>query len=199
MEFVSKLRWVFVVIAILFILVLTGWGIAAIVRGLFTGGDSATTSPGQTDDFSIVLDADTVRYTQRGPVIATDEHRSYTIELSRNVVIMRLYADYGQTVIDERSYQNNELAYETFVEALEELNADARLPETDEDDDFADVGACPEGKVYIVEIGDEIRRWRSDCIETNYGTAAGSMPAIRRLFSDQVPDFREVIKGTKLK
>ena len=196
MEFVSKLRWVIVILAMLFVLALTGWGIASIMRSLFDGGDSSRV---EIPEFSTVLDADTVRYTQRGPVIATDEHRSYTIEVSRNVVIMRLYSDYGQTIIDERSYQNNEVAYETLVEALDEYSADARVSGTTEENDFEDIGACPSGKVYVVEIGDDIRRWRSDCVETAAGTAAGNMQGIRTLFTAQIPDFRDVIKGTKLK
>lgn len=198
MEFVSKLRWVAVIVAILLLLVISVWGIASIARGVFSGSDGLSETAQILEEFAFE-DADTVRYSQRGDIVATDEHRSYVIEVSRNVVIMRLYSDYGQTVIDERSYINNEVAYLEFLGALESLNADVRVEGTDEEDDFADAGVCPEARVYVVEIGDDIRRWRSDCFETAPGTAAGNMSAIRRVFAEQIPDFRDIIRGSGLK
>ncbi len=197
MEFISKLRWVIVVIALLLVLVLSGWGIAAIARNTFSGGDDEQIA---TDEITSLEDIniDTVRYTQEGPIVGSSDHRSYTIEVSRSVVIMRVYSDYGQKIISEKSYQNTEFAFDSLVEAIDSQSVLLRSPGTDADDDFAEIGVCPEGRRYIIEVGNEVRRWITDCPKS-LKTAGGNMPAIRRLFSKQVPDFKALIKSTGLR
>lgn len=196
MELISKLRWVIVVVALLLLLVLTGWGLAAIARSLFADKSATGTS---SEISSLELqNADVIRYTQEGPIVASSEHRSYTIEVTRNVVVMRLYSDYGKKIINEKSYLNSETAFENLLKGLESENVLARVPRTTEDDDNAEVGVCPEGRRYVVEVGNEVRRWITDCPEAKK-TAGGNMPAIRRLFSKQIPEFRDIIKGTTLK
>lgn len=196
MEFISKLRWAIIVIALLLVLVLSGWGIATIIRNTFSDGDEQITTNEVTslDDISV----DTVRYTQEGPVVGSSEQRSYTIEVTRNVVIMRVYSDYGQKIIAEKSYLNTEFAFDSLVEALGNAGVLLRAPNTTADEDFAEIGKCPEGRRYIVEIDNEVRRWITDCPK-ELKTAGGDMPAIRRLFSRQVPDFKELIKNTGLR
>lgn len=199
MEFVSKLRWVIVIVIILIVLAVAGWGLAAIARNLVSSGDDNTELA--TDATSLTelsaTNANVVRYTTIGPIVSGGEHRSYTIEVSRNVVMMRVYSDYGQKVVAEKSYKNDERAFEYFVEALDKQRASARVKGTTEADDYDEVGACPAGRVHIVEIDDEVRRWRSSCREQK-GTAGGNMSAIRLLFSEQIPDFKELIKDTDL-
>jgi len=199
MEFVSKLRWVIVIIIILIVLSIAGWGLATIARNLISSGDS--NSEVATDSKSLTTlsatNANVVRYTEVGPVVSGGQHRSYTIEVSRNVVMMRVYSDYGQTVVAEKSYKNDERAFEYFVEALDKQRASARIKGTTEADDNDDIGACPAGRVHIVEIDDNVRRWRTSCNNVK-GTAGGNMAAIRLLCSGQVPDFKELTKGTDL-
>lgn len=199
MEFVSKLRWVIVILIILVVLAIAGWGLASIARNL-VGSDNDKTEVA-TDPTSLTeqsaTNASVVRYTEIGPIVSGAEHRSYTIEVTRSVVMMRVYSDYGQKVVAEKSYKNDERAFEYFVEALDKQRASARIKATTEADDFDDIGACPTGRVHIVEIDDTVRRWRASCNNVN-GTAGGNMSAIRILFSGQVPDFKELIKGTDL-
>lgn len=197
MEFVSKLRWVMVVFISLLLLVLVGWGLATIARGLFDDNSSSGSVPGEQDIALQALGADSVRYIVDGPVVASADHRSYMIEVTENVVVMRVFADYGQTVISEKSYRNNDVAYQTFVESLDNLNASARTRGTTVDDDVLEAGVCSAGRRHIVEVGDDVRRWRTNC-EAFPGTAGGDMRAIRLLFSAQIPDFRDMIKGTGL-
>lgn len=199
MEFVSKLRWVIVILIVLVVLSVAGWGLATLARNLISSGDS--TAKVQADPKSLTTqsatNASVVRYTEIGPVVASGEHRSYTIEVSRNVVMMRVYSDYGQKVVSEKSYKNDERAFEYFVEALDKQRVAARIKGTTESDDYDEVGACPAGRVHIVEIDDKVRRWTTSCNNVK-GTAAGNIPAIRQLFSGQIPDFKELIKGTDL-
>ena len=196
MELISKLRWVIVVLLALLALVFVGWGISTLARGLLSGFGSDT--PTQQVQGVQAVDVDVVRYTVDGPVVASSEHERYTIEVSRNVVIMKVFSDYGQTVVREKSYRNNPVAYENFVKSLDTARATRRISGTDLDDDEADLGRCPDGKRFILEIGDDVRRWSTSCKNVE-GTAGGRIQAIGELFSDQVPDFRDLLKGTRLR
>ena len=196
MEMISKLRWAIVVLLALLALVFVGWGMSAIARSLFNSTSSDTTTE-QVQSIKAV-DVDVVRYTVDGPIVASSDHERYTIEVSRNVVIMRLYSDYGQTVKKEQSYRNNSVAYENFVKSLDTAKVTSRISGTDLEDDEADTGRCPDGRRFIVEIGDDIRRWTTSC-EKVKGTAGGRMTAIGKLFREQVPDFNDLLKGSKLR
>lgn len=194
MEFISRLRWVIITLVLLFVLVFVGWGLSSIARSIFKGPSSSTsTTP---DDISIE-DIETVKFTTDGPVVAGENHRSYTIQVSKAEVTMKVYANYGQKVLSMKSYPNTSLAYENFIASLRRNNALARASGTDTDDDYNEKGACSSGRRYILELGDSVRRWSTSC-QAKQGTAAGSMSAIRTLFSKQVPDFRELTLGTNL-
>lgn len=197
MEFASKLRWVLVIFILLFVLIFVGWGLSAVARSVFnrSSNDAAVV----VDEFesSTLEGVSAVRYIVDGPVVASAEHRSYQIEISRNVVSMKLLSDYGQTVLAEKTYKNNSEAFDTFIFSLENANATARYESTDVEDDFADQGVCPDGRRYIIELGEDIRRWTTSCDRTQ-GTAAGKMTTMRGLFQKQIPDFKEMIKDTSL-
>jgi hypothetical protein len=131
------------------------------------------------------------------PVVASVDHRKYVIEVSPSVVMMRVYSDYGQKVVAEKSYSNNPEAFDAFMKSLEGANATARYANTDEDDDIADTGICPDGRRFIVELGNDIRRWTTSC-DRKQGTAAGKMTTMRKLFAKQIPDFDALVKNTEL-
>ncbi len=196
MELGSKLRWLIVVFILLFVLVFVGWGLSTIARNVFNRSESSVTG---TDEASVVSleNVKTARYIVDGPVVANAEHRRYQIEVSRNVVTMTLYSNYGQKVLKEKNYSNNEEAYATFMKSLESASATARYNNTDTDDDLAEQGVCPEGRRYILELDDEIRRWTTSC-DRNQGTAAGKMTTMRSLFTKQVPDFQDIIADSGL-
>jgi Na+-transporting methylmalonyl-CoA/oxaloacetate decarboxylase gamma subunit len=196
MELASKLRWVLVIFVMLFVLIFVGWGLSAIARSVFNRGssDSATVDETVTTDLQGIR---VVRYIVDGPVVASADHRRYSIEINPNIVMMRLYSDYGQKVIAEKSYVNNTESYSAFMSALEQANAAARYEGTDEDDDIADEGVCPDGRRYIIELGSDIRRWTTSC-DRKQGTAAGKMTTMRKLFAKQVPDFEAMVEDTVL-
>jgi hypothetical protein len=100
-------------------------------------------------------------------------------------------------VIAEKSYTNNSEAYDTFIQSLEKASATARYAGTTSEDDYKDQGVCPSGRRYIIEIGEDIRRWTTSC-DRKEGTAAGKMTTMRDLFIKQIPDFEALVKGTKL-
>lgn len=197
MEFASKLRWILVVFVLLFLLVFVGWGLSAVARNVFGSSDTSKVDPELTAVTVDLGESQVVRYIVDGPIVASAVHRSYSIEITRNVASMKVYSDYGQKIVAEKSYVNNTEAFEAFIKSLEASNATARYEGTDSDDDNADGGACATGRRYIIEIDDDIRRWTTSC-DRKEGTAAGKMTTMRELFSKQIPDFSELLKGTSL-
>ena len=197
MEFASKLKWILIIFILLFVLILVGWGLSAVARSVFNNSSDKDTSIVEEPAETSINGVSTVSYIVDGPVVASSLHRSYKIDVSSSVVRMRVFSDFGQKVISEKSYTNNETAYSNFVFSLERANATARFEGTDEEDDLAEQGVCPKGHRYILEIGDDIRRWTTSCDRTQ-GTAAGQMTTIRSLFIKQIPDFSTLIKDTGL-
>lgn len=199
MEFASKLRWVLVVFVLLFVLIFVGWGLSSIAKSVFNKNESKATDivlEEQTKQSSLE-GVSVVRYTVDGPIVASADQRSYTIEITGSTVSMKVYSDYGQKVISEKSYANNSASFDNFLQSLEKADALARFKNTTSDDDLKDKGACPSGKRYIFEAGEDERRWTTSC-DRSLGTAAGKMTTMRSLFIKQVPDFDSLVKGTLL-
>lgn len=196
MEFASRLRWALVLLAVVISLILVSWGLFSIARNIFDrdGGNPALIEQSTIYE---VESAATARFITDGPVVANQEHMSYEIEISANVVSMRVYKSYGQTLVTEKSYQNTEEAYQTFLSALDKLDITSRKKNTTVDDDDAEQGVCATGKRYIVELDNDVRRWSTSC-SSKQGTAGVSMGSVRSLFQKQVVDFRELTRGTGL-
>lgn len=197
MEFASKIRWAVVLVIVLLVFIFLGWGLASIARNVFRNSgsnDTVTVEEASTLEDSTI---DTVRFYTDGPIVASSDHRSYEIEISRTVVSMTVYSEYGQKILQEKSYTNNSEAFSSLLEALDKAKANDRLKGTTTDDDFSEGGACATGRRYVLEIGDDIRRWSTSCKDSR-GTMAGKVEIVRDLMNKQIPDFRELTKGTKL-
>lgn len=194
MEFASRVRWIVIVAVFLIAIILIGWGLYSIARSLFNplqqNGDSSQV---ESETISSVEQASTVRYIVDGPVVANKEHRSTEVTISRSVVSMKVYSQYGSKLVASKSYTNTDDAYEAFLAALEKLDVTDRVRGTDAEDDYNELGACAQGKRYILEIDTDIRRWSTSCRNVD-GTAGFSMGAVRSLVEKQVPDFREILE-----
>ena len=196
MELGSKLKWIVVVLLLLFVLVFVGWGLSSIARSIFNKKPEKTQVLVEENTPSLE-GVSTVKYIVDGPIVASAEHRSYAVEVSKGTVSMKVYSDYGQKVVAEKTYTNNTESFSNFIQSLEKADALARFEGTNSDDDYADQGACPKGKRYILEVGSDERRWTTSCDRTE-GTAAGKMTTMRELFIKQIPDFDALVKGTDL-
>lgn len=195
MELASRIRWLLVIFVVVVFLVLIGWGLFSIASNIFDtfSGDGAVT---QVNDYNVSSTA-TARLIVDGPVVAASEHRSYEIAVSENVVSMTVYSGYGRNAIAEESYRNTDDAFTVFLSALEYEGVTDRQRNTTEEMDFEEEGVCPRGRRYIVELDSSIRRWSTSCRDGD-GTAGFAMRDIRRLFEDQIPDFRDLVRGTGL-
>lgn len=195
MEFASKIRWLLVIIVVVLLLVLIGWGLFSIASNIFRGvggGDDIT----PVSSYNVTSTA-TARFIVDGPVVANENHRSFEIEVAENVVSMTVYGSYGQRVIEEKSYRNTTESFDTFLSALENERVTDRFGDTDEEDDHEEIGVCPRGRRYIVELDSAVRRWSTSC-RNSEGTAGFNMRSIRSLFEDQVPNYRDLVRGTGL-
>jgi len=195
MELLSRLRWIVIAFIALLFLILVGWGLSSIARNIFNPGDSnqAITANDDIDVGSV----DVARFLVSGPIVASEEHRSYEVEVNPSVVTITLYSDYGQNEIDQKSYKNNQEAFDTFVEALDVANIDKRISGTSEEDDSNYEGACPTGKRYVYNLDDDFQRWTTSC-SSSKGTAGGNRSTIRRLFNRQAPEAKDMLRGTGL-
>jgi hypothetical protein len=188
--------------------VLLGWGIATIARNIFNNDPKTTTESleGEVESVSTVDLSDidtsntTVKLTIEGAVVASNDQRSMTIEVGRNKVEMKVFKDYGQTVLREASYPNNIEAYESFLKALEASRFTKVREGADASNDDAR-GKCADGRRYIIETKslDEsiMKLWGTSCSKTQ-GTAGGNLVKIRALFKKQVPDYLELSKDITL-
>ena len=199
MEFASKLRWVLILLAGIIFLILVGWGLFTIASNIFRSGTDDSSSVMQVaGDVDEDLEfASTVSFEQSGPIVANSEHRSYVITVSSNVVTMRVYASYGQEIIREKSYQNTQAAFESFLLGLDTIGVPDRFEGTSVEDDDAYVGTCPSGRRYIVRVDNSITRWSTSCSD-GLGTAGFNMNQTRSLFQRQVPDYSDLIRGVRI-
>lgn len=195
MEFASKLRWFLVIIAVVLFMVLIGWGLFSIAKSLFNSGSGdsgSNTTQSQVIDEDVRLTSQASYYLS-GRVVANSEQRSYKIDVSSNVVTMTIYSSYGQKVITEKSYQNTPEAYDAFIASLDNLGIDNRVQGTNTEDDFDEIGQCPGGYTYVIELDNVIRRWTTSCRDIQ-GTAGFNMNSVKTLFQRQVPDFSELVE-----
>jgi hypothetical protein len=194
MELASKLRWILVIAVMVIALILVSWGLFSIAQNIFTVDETQTE---QQETEVSVESVSTASYTVDGPVVANNLHRSFRIEVSENVVTMRVYGGYGSFLISENSYPNTAESYAVFMSALENENISSRAKGTTPDDDFSEVGVCATGRKFIVELDKELRRWSTSC-NNREGTAGFNMQAVGTLFQLQVPDYNTIVSGTGL-
>lgn len=177
-------------------LILVGWGLFSIANNIFRGNDSDSSQLEPINDF-LVESTEVARFTVDGPVVANEKHRSYTIEVSKNLVVMKVYKSYGQVLLAEKSYTNTTAAYDAFLSALGNANTTALRKNASTEVDFADQGVCARGRKYIVELDGSVRRWSTSCGKKE-GNAGFVMAPITELFRSQVPDARELTRGLGL-
>ena len=193
MEFASKVRWILVITFSVIALILVGWGLFSIANNLFRSNETTTTQADPSMDF-LIESTKTATYTVSGPVVANENHRSYTITVSESTVTMKTYKSYGQVQLGEKSYTNTPTAYKAFLSALTNANVTAMRRNSTTDTNFADKGVCATGRKFIVELDSSLSRWSTSC-DTKQGNAEFNMGRVANLFQRQVPDFGTLASG----
>ena len=184
------------------ILILVGFIIfLAILLNLFTGGKKpAPTNAVQVKPLPEYAATDaTVSFTTDGIVNGDELHRAIRITISSNQRTMDVLQGYNPSVIQSKSFINNQEAYDVFLRAI--AGAGFLVKTKDSKAVSDERGLCPLGFRYILDLnqdGDDLSRlWASSC-GSKVGNSAGAIPTISQLFEDQIPNYDNLVGQVNL-
>ena len=194
-------------IPILLVIIITIVAVAAVIaigRALFGDGSSNNTQPNpniedaKTALLSTGVDR-SVRLTVRGPIVANENFRSYSITITPDSREMITYEGYLDNQIDRKRLDNNTKAYTELVYALDKRKMMDGKDLTDEQNDLR--GICASGKIYKFETikNNSVVKslWTSDCSGSK-GSAQANVNEILDMFLKQIPDGKKMASGIGL-
>lgn len=193
------------IVSIVLILVVIVLAIAALVaaaRVMFVDGANSTQTSGVTTARDNLLNTSvnrSVSFTARGPIVADEDFRSYSITISPSSRTISTYQGYSNKLIKSASYANTPVAYEQFVYALDNAGI---LKSKTLDPEKNDVrGVCAIGRVYSFDILDQDKKlastWASSCIRES-GTLQSGTTKLEHLFVSQIPESDTVLSEISL-
>lgn len=177
-------------IAVIIVVIIT---FVMIWRGIM--GREPEAQPAPLTDYALTTTA--MRLTIDGEVNTDEEHRAIRITVSRSESRVEILKGYGKEVVQGKSYESTDKAYETFLRALDLMNYTKGNNNLELEDDR---GYCPEGERYIYEIIDgtdvQQRYWSTSCNREK--TFDGESNDVIKLFKKQIPDYRSFTKDVDL-
>jgi hypothetical protein len=197
MEFASRIRWILVIAVSIIAVILVIWGLFTIASNIFRAGEGSVDTAQVEVDRGLVQSTGVATYRVEGPIVANVDQRSYVITVSSNNVNMKTFANYGKTLLAEKSYPNTIISYESFLSALANANVTALARNASTEFTFEDQGVCARGRKFFVTLDANIMRWSTSC-SNKEGNAGFNMGPVGTLFQKQVPDFNELNRGLGL-
>ncbi len=195
-------------IPILLVIIITIVAVAAVIaigRALFGDGGSPNNpqpNPNIEDAKTALLSTGvdrSVRLTVRGPIVANENFRSYSITITPDSREMITYEGYLDNQIDRKRLDNNTKAYTELVYALDKRKMMDGKDLTDEQNDLR--GICASGKIYKFETikNNSVVKslWTSDCSGSK-GSAQANVNEILDMFLKQIPDGKKMASGIGL-
>lgn len=188
-------------IPVILIIVIAIVAIAALValgRAIFSGGSSTPQATDTSESALLSTSGDRgVRMMVRGPIVASENFHTYTIDVSPSARSLTTYQGYDKNVTSNETLANTTPAYEQFVHALDKANLAKGTSFTGDKDDTR--GICATGNVYEFAIyqSDNIIKhlWTSTC-KGSPGSLDASVTQLQNLFTRQIPDASSVISKT---
>ncbi|MFZ2545358.1 MAG: hypothetical protein WAW80_05255 [Candidatus Saccharimonadales bacterium] len=188
------------IVPIALIIIISGIAIFALFsvgRSLFSGDGANTSSPSASTLVNVGKTALTntladrgVRMIVRGPLVANENYRSYTITVNPDARNMTTYRGYMGEQIDSEQLTNNLQAYEQFVYALDHANLMEGTPLTGDANDVR--GLCASGNIYEFEVLQGVnsiqKLWTSTC-SGSVGSLKASLSQVTSLFRAQIPEY----------
>lgn len=155
---------------------------------IFRGGGEEAAPEAQKKLIDYANTSIVVELTTDGPVSADQTHRVIRTTVGRDESTLDYMQGYEGTVLQARTYANNQTSYASFLSALEI----AGYTQGNKDKALGDErGYCPEGYRYIYEIKDGARSiqrfWSTSCGGAK--TFNGKSDVVRNLFQRQIPDY----------
>ncbi len=136
-----------------------------------------------------------VKMVVRGPIVAQENFRSYTVEVSLKFRKLTTYKGYLGEVIKEVKLDNNTESYTQFVNALNKANMMKGTPFSGEADDLA--GVCATGHLYdfsmLKDDKTEKHLWTSTCSGSK-GSLIANTKQLQNLFIAQVPGHEQIVR-----
>ena len=195
-------------IPILLVIIITIVAVAAVIaigRALFGDGGSPNSpqpNPNIEDAKTALLSTDvdrSVRLTVRGPIVANENFRSYSVTITPDSREMITYEGYLDNQIDRKRLDNNTKAYTELVYALDKRKMMDGKDLTEEQNDLR--GICASGKIYKFETikNNSVVKslWTSDCSGSK-GSAQANVNEILDMFLKQIPDGKKMASGIGL-
>ena len=183
------------IIPIILVVIIVGLVIAALVSigRTFFGGEGASPSPTPQVDTSkqaltTTLADRSVRMSVRGPLVADENFRSYTVTIGPDSRNLTTYKGYSGETIDTSQQANTAVAYDQFVHALDRAKLmDGTALSGDANDTR---GVCATGLLYQFDIlqGSNVIKslWTSTC-SGSLGSLKANLTQVQRLFQAQIP------------
>ncbi|MGV9002092.1 MAG: hypothetical protein ACOH18_04030 [Candidatus Saccharimonadaceae bacterium] len=166
-------------------------GLVALARFVFTGSTSKSQPTVDVSQQQLLdtSDGHAVSMIVRGPIVANEDFRSYSVTVSAVSREFQSYTGYLDTVTNQQTFTNNTAAYDQFVHALDKANMVAGKPF--EGDKNNVLGVCATGKVYQFSLLNngttEKMLWTSTC-SGSVGSLKGSATQLSSLFLNQIPN-----------
>ena len=183
-----------VAIAILSIILIVNLG-----RAMFGATESGNSSQTTQQDTSVadllkVEAGRSVKMTVRGPIVANEDARSYTVEVSPTGRSLKTFKGYSSEIIQQVNYENSNVAYEEFVYALNKANMMKGTSLEGDADDLR--GVCATGHTYdfaIIKDGQVVKHlWTSTC-KGSPGSLNANAKQLQNLFISQIPDNKKIV------
>lgn len=141
----------------------------------------------------------TVQFTDDGPVTADQTHEGLRINIGQYASTIQIYQGYQNDITSSKTFENNPVAYGTFLRAIELLDYTSGI--NNPGAALADPrGTCPTGQIFTFQIisgdGSNIQNyWTSSC---GGGTFKGNEQAIMNLFQQQIPNYPNIAGNVSL-
>ncbi len=187
---------------ILLIIVIAVLAIAALVslgQMFFNGGDNqnkAQVSETEAASDNLLKNdvSRSVKMIVRGPIVADENFRSYTVEVTPSARTLTTYKGYLGDVIDQVKLDNNAKSYDEFIHALDKANMMKGTALTGEEDNM--LGVCATGHLYDFAIlkdnNVEKHLWTSTCSGSK-GSLEANVRQLQNLFIVQIPNNNQIV------
>ncbi|MDR1032740.1 MAG: hypothetical protein LBL84_01865, partial [Candidatus Nomurabacteria bacterium] len=133
----------------------------------------------------------------RGPIVADENFRTYTVSVSQKERTMSVYGGYKKDPAKSTKLYNSSEAFTQFVYALEKAGMTGQVDGAGDDTR----GVCASGDLITFNVykKDELKKslWTSTCSGAK-GSLKGDVGRLQRLFSNQIPEYSSLLSKTGL-
>lgn len=196
----SRSTRIFPIIIVILVVALVIAALVSLGQLLFSGPSNTKNDQevSKTELLNTASDAHVVM-SVRGPLVANENLRTYTIDVSPSSRSLTTYRGYNGEQLANRQLTNNTTAYEELVYALDRVGFMNGTPLEGDKDDTR--GICATGRLYEFSVMRGTRSvkhlWTSTCSGSR-GSLRANREQVQRLFERQIPDSSVLIRDLSL-